>query len=437
MKQSNKALIGSLSLTILLVVLTALTLKDSAERYTANAPSATPTVTPTPTHVHTRPPQAPTATPTRTPRPSLTPTSTATPNPLGDGFLWYSDENITVYTRENRLCLLEDGGTPVFFADVSDTLDFDVTVSPDGAVVVVVLTYDIWPDERMRFLNQEIWAINQDGSNRRLVLTMDDFEGVSLENAALEILQATWIPGTHLLAFTTGERPLGDFYYGDLHMLDIDTGAYTVLLPADGWGGPFYPSPDGTRIAVTTQGSVDLINVDGSNYREGVVTYDVALTYSESNVTARPVWSPDSEGVWVTVPPPDQFHGDTTITTWYAPANGSEAIQIAAFETQPLNLWSNNFAVFSPDGAYVALWESGDDIAAIRVVSADGVEEHFYYPIRGRIGFLRWEPDSRHFIFRTGDRVNLQRGEVDGGFVPLAAVEPIPEVPAQGCAPEG
>ena len=295
----------------------------------------------------------------------------------------------------------------------------DLRLSDDGTMVAYRRDFD--------FGQQELWVVNTDGSNHRLLLSVDALAALDPDALGVLIYLYEWIPNTHTLAFNTVEyvEAPGLFLNDDLHFLDTDTGESTTQLTA-GTGGNFVFSPDGQQYAVIGQdfdegvGTISLLNTDGTNLRTDVLTYPYVLTYSEANYYAEPVWSPDSSFLRVAIPPQDAL-GDLTAPTtlWEIPAAGP-ALQLGEVVSQPLSP-----VLFSPDLShivYTRLYSPDTDFSTTDLViaGADGRDEIVY--VTGSLSFANWAPDSQHFIFVSNDPQETYLGVVDGDFSRLTDI---------------
>lgn len=346
-------------------------------------------------------PPAPTATPEPLSTSTPLPTPTEVPpqlqialvNAAGDLLLWQESDSSLA---------------PILTA--SDALD--VRISDDGALIA--FRKDVGTGQ------QEVWVVNTDGTNARLLLGVDALRALDPAAQGVMIYQYEWIPGTHTLAFNTIEyiEAPGQFLNDDLHFLHADTGELTPQLPS-GEGGNFVFSPDGQQYALigfdTEEGvgTVSLYNTDGSNVRLNVLTYPYILTYSEYQYYAQPVWSLDSTFLRVAIPPQDSLGEPEAATLLYEiPTDGTLAAQLGEVLTQPLV-----GVHYSPDLnriAYTRLPDPNDFLNAELVIANAGGGEQTVYAI-GNLFFQGWSPDSQHFVFEDNALQQTFLGTIGSG----------------------
>ncbi|MCG7852063.1 MAG: hypothetical protein MIO92_06040, partial [Methanosarcinaceae archaeon] len=120
------------------------------------------------------------------------------------------------YIKDNNAWLWTDGIGAIQLSMSGDVRD--AFISSDGQIVAY--RREIGP------FNHEIWAVNNDSSNSRLLVSSADFMAAYSGSAAdipsgVSAYQFGWQPGTHNLFYNT--RPLyegpGFFGYDDLHIV--------------------------------------------------------------------------------------------------------------------------------------------------------------------------------------------------------------------------
>jgi Tol biopolymer transport system component len=216
-----------------------------------------------------------------------------------------------------------------------------------------------------------------------------------------------------LLAFNT--RPIfegpGPDSSQDLWLVDVESGERRqVLAPGEG-GGAFTFSPDGQQIALSNADSISLINRDGSNRRDGVLTFPAVLTYSEWTYYPSVRWSADSSALRVVIPPEAALERpDEPAVIWSVPADGSAPQQLISIVPRPLS-----FPQLSPDGARVAYVSptgppetNRSDLFIARVDGSDQTR----YLTGDLLDFTVWAPDSQQFIFSMGQPFRSYVGQV-------------------------
>jgi len=297
----------------------------------------------------------------------------------------------------------------------------DVRLSDDEAVVAFTRQVDDF--------HWELWAVNSDGSNERLLVGVNDLEAlpdITREEFTRAIVPARfeWVPGTHQLAYNTqqvGEGP-GQFLSDDLRLVNADSLERITLFP-EGMGGQFYYSPDGKQIAIVTPTKISLIDSNGMNPREKVLSYPEVMTYSEYWYYARPVWAPDSSLLVAAIPPQDPLAEPRQPTTlWNIPITGESGRLAGSIDT---TAFFASEVSFSPDLSRIAfLRETGDPALNQRelyIASNDGNEATLYHTA-SFLQFLGWAGSSDQFLFQSGDPPVYQVGRVGGDFTPLPGV---------------
>lgn len=371
-----------------------------------DAPTESPTLAASATPDATSDPDQPTSTP-RSSLPSLDdPTETPQFTPMPTQRI--DPEVKLVQDMAEYLAALCAGDLDAREPD-DESLLWPRNISPDGQLIVFTIPVE---DEDYRF-TYDLWVMNTDGTNLRFLMNGDTLWSLS------------WIPGTHRFVFNTGPQEYGGSY-NDLHVVNADTGEYRMILPPTGSGAPsspdsgggLTPSPDGRHIAMVTATSVSIIGVDGGNYQQDVLIYDSVVTYSEYNVFARPVWSADSSGIWIAVPP---LFEEAFIEVYFASLccglRQAGRFQMAREDNGEMGIV--NGVVASPTGEYVMYNLSGD----LHMARTDGTEDIEYFP--DGTHSLQWI-DATHFTFWSG--FQPYTGEI--------GAEPQPIEAGYGCIPE-
>lgn len=298
----------------------------------------------------------------------------------------------------------------------------DVRISDDGQWIAFTRSVD--------FTHASLWAIRSDGTQEKALMDVEAFGSLPVPAEAVSIIPALfdWQPSTHTLAFTT--RPTfegpGLMLSNDLWLVNADTGDRDELLAA-GSGGRFTYSPDGSQIALVRPESVSLMNADGSDLRENVLTFPQVMTFSEFEYYPSPVWSPDGSFLRVAIPPADQMQeppGPTTI--WEIPTDGSPAFQVGSVENAPFF-----YPVLSRDAAKIAYqrWagDPGLNRHELHIAAVDGSEDALYLTEMALL-FNNWAPDSTRFVFTAGDTARSYLGQVGQVPQPLTDVSSVADV---------
>jgi len=289
-------------------------------------------------------------------------------------------------------------------------------LSTTGGVVQVVISSD---GQRLAFARREqidmpseIWAINRDGSGQTLLLASTRWNELYAHDEFLfnDLAGFDFLPGSHILLLGTQGVPEGPgvFRYDDLLQLDADSGALTTLLPP-GQGGAFSPSPDGETIALVRPTSIGLVDADGSDLRQDLVTFPMIITYSEYLSYPKLTWSADSRAVGAAIASADPLAADPSGTVWRIARDSAAA---SAGPAIPGNFFFTQFSAASlaPDLEQVAFGRTGADpnVTELYLGRADGSGLGMY--VSGDVSWKGWSPDSLHFVFSQDSPANLKLG---------------------------
>lgn len=361
---------------------------------------------------------------TRTPYPQeITPTATAvdydpwpaepafTPVPAGE---YPAPSGLRlVFGQDGQIWLWTAGtGEPVALAALDNAMASELKISDDGALVA--------------FSREDgLWVVGSDGKGERQLISKERLDALSVEGTSLALNRLEWVPGTHVLAFNTRlDMAYGLVLSDDLHLVDAGSGEWTVLLPP-GQGGEFYLAPDGRQIAVVTAGDISLVDADGSNRRDGVLTYTPVNTGSEFRFYARPFWAPDGSALRVAIPPADPFAQPAQYTSiWHVPTDGTAARLLTSVDAAPL--LSSDSIAFSSDLEYVAYAQarlaegaSPAEAEPWLVIQRLANGDQQSHPHAGDV--VRWAPDSYQFAFVAGRyEPRLYIGQWSGPILPGA-----------------
>ena len=353
------------------------------------------------------PPPAPDAPETGEAPPELAPTNTS------ESFIAPSPHFQIVYVLGGNIWFWEEGGVGAQLTDSGDVLD--VYISGDGQVAAFTTLLDEY--------TVELWAVNTDGSDRRLLVGEADLALMSTHQDALGAVpyQIDFVPGSHQVVFNTRlvfEGP-GLLLQDDLWMVDADDPRVPRVILPPGQGGMFSYSRNGRMIALVRPDQISVYDTAGS-VRRDLFSYQAVITYSEFQYYPPVSWTLDSSALRVVIPPHDPMVdpvGPTQVQ--HLPIDGSPSSLLAEFEMIP---FFSLQAVLSPDTnrlAYLAPGFSGDPSSGIlRIVNVDGTESVDYDG--GQIQFLGWSLDNRRFIYTVNESPHI--GEVGSHTVPLHGI---------------
>jgi hypothetical protein len=230
---------------------------------------------------------------------------------------------------------------------------------------------------------------------------------------AINPYRFSWKPGTHTLAYNTHQvfQGPGLNLLNDLNLVEADTLQKTNLL-LSGWGGEFFYSPDGSRIAISQPDKVILTKADGSDYRP-VMSYQPVTTYSEYRYYAMPVWAADGKSLRMALPPVDPLAKPAQPTSlWLIAVDGSQPQQNGSILAVP---FFEQPAVFSPDLERIAfvkeVGQPAENLRELHLASNDGSGD-WIYAKAAALHFLGWATDASHFAYTLGDTQELWVGSL-------------------------
>ncbi len=320
------------------------------------------------------------------------------PIPEGLRISYLQEGNVWLWTAASRKPdLLTTGG------DIGGP----VKISDDGEIVAFVR-------------EGELWMVRADGTDERPLLSAEEMDALSATSPELQFSRFEWVPGTHVMAFNTRQFHSGGWILNDdLRLVNADTLEQTFLLPP-GEGGQFHYSPDGSQIAVATEGAISLVDADGENRRDEVLTYTPVAPGRLDSFYAEPVWAEDGSALLVAIPAPDSRGADgqgaqdgltgqslavQPTTIWRIPAGGSPATLVTSIDTAPRT--ASGFVSFSSDLVFVAYAElkQQDGAPSARpevwlALNRLGTIDRFGFP--GLNTFYGWAPGRRQFAISTG-----------------------------------
>ena len=310
------------------------------------------------------------------------------------------------YTKAGNVYLWIEGSGSVGLTSSHDAVE--LRISGDGELIVFKRL------DPNNYNIQELWVVNTSGmaNERVLVSSMDLSELMpsdpSLNISGIGVLDFTWRPNTHEVAYNTLVLHEGPGFgpNHDLRLVNADTLIKTTLIET-GQGGLFYYSPDGSQITLSNPESISLVKADGSDPQPNVLTFPDVITYSEYEYHPHPIWASDSSSLRVAIPPHDPLADPMPATRlWLIPVDGSPAVLLGNIQAMPF-AWPDN--AFSPNlerviyAAHVG--EPSDNQRELRIANPDGSNETIYASGESLI-FTSWSPDSQHFIYEINSGAN-------------------------------
>lgn len=295
------------------------------------------------------------------------------------------------YVKDGDVWYWEEGSAAVQLTSLGDVVE--VYLSDDGLIAAFVRQYD--------YTNAEIFAVNTDGTNLRPLVTLADFATMVSHPDAISAVpyRVAWAPGTHNLAFNTRltfEGP-GLILPDELRLVDADTAALSVLMPP-GTAGDFYYSPDGSQIALVNGTMISVVDANGTNRRD-LLTFPMALTYSEYVYYPPVVWSPDISFLRTSIPPVEALAVPAQNTTlWHLPADGSTTNILTTLIPVPFFQEPVHISPELSKIAYLTEVSAGaPPIVDLHIANVDGSGDVIYDS--GDRRFEAWSTDGEHFIF--------------------------------------
>jgi hypothetical protein len=271
-------------------------------------------------------------------------------------------------------------------------------ISPDGQLVAyeVVVTAGV----------AQLWvaSIAEGGAAPNLLVGQDKLPSAD-KSQTNSPHHYEWLAGTHTLVFDTSYMPTGgpggpgEYINADLWTANADTDAVAAVLKA-GSAGAFEVSPDGHTIAVSRGQGLDLVNADGSNYRQNVIKFPNIITYAEYTYKPQPQWSADGTFFTVAIPSADPMAADSSVSIYKIGVDGT---------VEPKAKQPGNFVFggrvgpqIAPNGQYVAFSRGnsggGPDVLHMLTIQSGVVGDNSFDTQTGPVGW-GWSPDSTHYAY--------------------------------------
>ena len=368
--------------------LTALAVSPGAASATpaAASPSETPGAAPSVTAAATTAPA--TAAPSEAATAGATAAASETPAAAGCKL---------AYADGDTLYCLPNSGTPQTLATGPGLSG--PALSPDGTLIAysIVITEGV----------TQLWvaSVSEGGEAPHLLVGQDQLpsaDGSQINSPN----HYQWLAGTHTLVFDTrfiptgGPTGPGEYIHGDLWTVFADTGALSTLLPGSDESAIFAASPNGHTIAVSRGTGIDLIDVDGSNHHQNVVTFPTIVTYSEYTFKPRPQWSADGSFFTVAVPSHDPMAADSSVALYRVTAAGAAT----PYGTVPGNfVFGGGIQMqIAPDGAHAAFSRGdpagGPESLHMLAIQSDALGDEVFDTQSGAVGW-GWSPDSDVYVY--------------------------------------
>ena len=316
------------------------------------------------------------------------------------------------YTDGGDIWAVEVGSAPYQLTNSGGVTD--VRISDDGEWIAYVIRD---PNED----TAELRATQFDGSQEHVLLSPADFDALHPLNDFVHytLSNMDFLPGSYQLLFNTRgvfQGP-GLAKSDDLLSVNVENAQVSVLLPP-GEGGDFTASPSGERLAIVQPDNVGFVDADGSNPNPGALTFPWVITYSEYFFYPLPVWTGDK--VIVPVPSEDPFFGSGGGSVWDLPSEPGDAQTLAA-PAGDLFWPQREEPLISPDGSYAATFQDAESEGEMYLVLhelSSGTETIYD---TGFISWKGWAPDSIRFAYTKAGGLDLWKGELGAGPVPIGS----------------
>lgn len=242
----------------------------------------------------------------------------------------------------------------------------------------------------------ELLAVNADGSGERVLVSRAYLETFRTPDLlAINVSQFAFVPGTRDLFFDlVGETEAYPALYYDIHKVNADAPA-PAQLNKPGEGGRWTFSPDGQWVAIAAPQQINLMRVDGSEFRQAL-SYPMVSTYSEWFYLPEVVWLETSAGFYTVIPAPAILENPTEPARFYYVPLGGGPARLAEFVTAPV--WEG-FPYIAPNGAQVLYLRRVGDNAELHVIDASTADRLVISA--PTLGLLGWNPNSREFVYYT------------------------------------
>jgi len=282
---------------------------------------------------------------------------------------------LVVYSIDGSLTLSVGFNAPVPLTEGYG--DFSPLISPDGSMVLFKRSAGLSPAGLDRF---DLWVINIDGSEARQAVAATDLPGEMGEmmGESDPVLfdrlpyQIAWLPdGSGVVFNTMLAVDYGETTFNDLWVIDLASDSVTQVI-ADGQGGNFAYSPDGSKLMVANSTTVSIVDASLENRRQ-LLTFPFVNTASEFAFTPMPVWAPDGSYALVAIPDPTMGGysiAEIEAEIWQLPING-EARMVSAYSGFYLNDAMNG-VMFSPDGLHFAYYSGPFMEGSLNISTLEG-----------------------------------------------------------------
>ncbi len=321
--------------------------------------------------------------------------------------------NITWVDTGNVWFWSDDGRKATQLTDTGDV--WQTSISDTGQYIAYISD---WQTQQ-----PELWVVDTTDGEAQQLLSYDALKAlpdIDLRDITyIDITYLDWVPGTNTLAFSTGQGfEFGGLNNDDLYMIDIPDGELNTVFGTNE-GGSIVFAPNGKQMAIVTSGDyedkpgdISIANIDGSNLQQGLLAYKSVLTYSEYAFYAKPVWSADSQTVYVPIPPSDALGDGGPTNVWEIDVASGAALPAGQFDAAPF--FGGELQISPELGKVAYMVEDAQDpnTRALHVANLDGSEDNVVSS--GQIFFDSWAPGSENFIFSNNLSGNYEFSSLSG-----------------------
>lgn len=277
-------------------------------------------------------------------------------------------------------------GDPVQLSERNDVLE--LAISPNGRYIAYLAGN--------RSVG-ELHVMNIDGSNAEPLVSVTDLPVAGAqaqpETTAL-IDQFAWRPDSQALYFNTRViNPSGPGGGSQEDLWQVTLAGESTQLFAPGSGAGVFAVSSGGQILMSRRDAILRVGSAGS---EAIIQFTPINTASEAPYYPQPQWTTDGQRALVAIPSSDPLAVDAQATLWQIPISGA-AMQLGSISGNILP----SPIMWSPDGNRLAYVLSGQ--SPLLLLAGTGGQDLSTYHSDPALAFLRWGPDSIHFLYSGSD----------------------------------
>lgn len=290
----------------------------------------------------------------------------------------------------------------------------DLKISEDGQLIAFTRGGETFENS--------LWIIGFDGSNLREVMTWNDLVSLKTipDSLGTTPMNLQWIPGTHILTFSTREMFEGPglLVNDDLISVDGDSGEWVVkFMP--GQAGIVTFSPAGNWMAVSTAERVFIMDVIGNESPVSELPFVPIITYSEYRYYPSVQWSLDGRRLAVVIPSADPLaEPRQPASIWTLDIQGGDPIlqsQVTPQFIGPVSVSPDLEKLF-----YVKeLGQPAENRREIRTAQINGQNEFTVFT-GGIPTIWDWNPNSEIFAYQSDPGSAVTVSQMNGSIGNLA-----------------